>query len=110
MGALAAAHSLTGHDACLPGALGARRKLVSDRVGLGSHSEWCSISDCLTFGRRGFDGCEEVVGAPADLACDGEPGSTAAAAPRRAGVELVVGAVCTAAVVGCFDERPAEVP
>src|SRR6266699_2015264 len=67
------------------------------------------MSGCVGFECRGFDGREQVVGATCDLACDGEPGAATAAALRGARVEVVIGARASAAVGGCFDERPAQI-
>jgi hypothetical protein len=47
---------------------------------------------------------EDVVGAPADLAGDGEDGDLATGAPACALVERVVGALAAVAVLGGLDE------
>ncbi len=86
----------------LPGALGARRK-VSPIV-------WAFMirtSVVASSGRFRFE--QDVVAAAGDLAGDGQSGAAAAAAADGPVVELVVGAAVAVAVVGSFDQGPAEV-
>ena len=59
-------------------------------------------------GRLGFEFVEDVVGAPADLARDGEHGALAADTRRSLRVEGAVGAVGPLGMLGRFDQRPAE--
>jgi hypothetical protein len=81
--------------------LGARRKL--------SPIVWAIAVRTLDLELGGF-GCEQdVVAAAGDLAGDSQSRAAAAAALDGAGVEVVVGAAVTVAVVGRFDQGPPEV-
>jgi hypothetical protein len=89
-----------GQVGLLPGALGARRKLspiggpdvFARRVAFGS--ECCGV--------------EDVEGAVADLACDGQSRAAAAATLDGAFVEHVVGTCAAVRVLRRLDERPPQ--
>lgn len=59
-------------------------------------------------GRLGLELVEDVVGAAADLARDGEHGAFAADASRGLRIERAVGTVRALGVLSGFDQRPAE--
>ena len=59
-------------------------------------------------GRLGFEFVEDVVGAAADLAGDGEHRPLAADARRGLRVQDAVGTIGALGVLGRFDQRPTE--
>src|SRR4051794_15869255 len=83
-----------------PGASGwwAFRSSRRERLGGGPRLDCCL---CL-------ERVEDVEGALGDLAGDGQRGGVRAGVTALAAVELVVGAVLAAGVLGGLDQRPAQ--